>query len=182
VNDFVVGLYQATQSGADFQVGAGVGVEGSRVGWAAEVDARWGTGVEVGLLIPQPEEGGNSVGVDGGAVGAWYGIKEAISFILEVLYHVRSVCTREELVDEGSAEATHDGTPLDWGGTKQVGEGERAAYGRGVGLRSAAGRDGRSVKAAFPPMAADPVDAVSQLDLGESERGVLEMAGSVPDA
>lgn len=50
---------------------------------------------------------------------------------------------------------------LTGGGTKQVGEGERAADGRGVGLCTAAGRNRRSINAAFTPMAADPVDAVS---------------------
>lgn len=138
-----------------------MGVEGTSVGWAAEVYSRWGTGVDVGLLVPRPEEGGYGVGINSGSVGAWYGINEAITFILEVFYNVRSVRSREELVDEGSAKAAHDGASLDGGGTKQVGEGERAADGRGVGLCTAAGRNRRSINAAFSPMAADPVDAVS---------------------
>ena len=142
-------------------MGAGLGVEGTSVGWAAEVYSRWGTGVEVRLLVPRPEEGGYGVGINSGSVGAWYGVNEAITFILEIFYNVRSVRGREELFDEGSAKAAHDGASLDGGGTKLVGEGERAAYGRGVGLRTAAGRNRRSINAAFPLMAADPVDAVS---------------------
>ena len=109
-----------------------MGVEGTSVGWAAEVYSRWGTGVDVRLLVPRPEEGGYGVGINSGSVGAWYGINEAITFILEIFYNVRSVRSREELVDKGRANAAHDGASLDGGATKQVGEGERAADGRGV--------------------------------------------------
>ena len=56
-----------------------MGVEGTSVGWAAEVYSRWGTGVDVRLLVPRPEEGGYGVGINSGSVGAWYGINEAIN-------------------------------------------------------------------------------------------------------
>ena len=138
-----------------------MGVEGSSAGWVAEVYSRWGTGVDVRLLVPRPEEGGYGVGINSGSVGAWYGVNEAITFILEIFYNVRSVRSREELVDEGSAKAAHDGASLDGGVRNRLVKVNRPADGRGVGLCTAAGRNRRSINAAFPPMAADPVDAVS---------------------
>ena len=73
-----------------------MGVEGTSVGWAAEVYSRWGTGVDVRLLVPRPEEGGYGVGINSGSVGAWYGVNGAIAFILGIFYNVRSVRSREE--------------------------------------------------------------------------------------